>query len=278
MKILSLFLSSVSLGLLSLQVDATPVPSTVSAVSVNRGSWRSVIMPKDDVRLSSQIEGLVMSFPKNEGDVVKVGDVLVQLDDRAEKIQLENAKASLRRSKAEWDKAQKDLERVQSLYNDKIASDKQLQEALVVLEQAIANHLQAEQSVKMAELQLSYRAIKSPIDGVFLKKTKSVGEAVQRLEVVARVVDDSVLELVTYASAQYFKKIHIGDVVDVQLLDGPFANEIIKGTVNYVDPLIDPASGTFRIKFHFVDADMVYSGVGALVVPETFNHLNHNAS
>jgi RND family efflux transporter MFP subunit len=232
-------------------------------------------MPKDDVRLSSQTEGLVMAFPKNEGDVVKAGDILVQLDDRAEKIQLENAKAALRRAKAEQDKAQKDLERVQSLYSDKIASDKQLQEALVIVEQSIANYLQAEQSVQMADLQLSYRSIKSPIEGVFLKKTKSVGEAVQRLEVVARVVDASVLELVTYASAQYFKKIHVGDTVNVQLLDGPLVNEVVPAVVSYVDPLIDPASGTFRVKLSFPGVSDVYSGIGALVLPDSFNHQVH---
>ena len=254
---------------------STPMPSVASAVNVNRGSWRSVIMPKDDVRLSSQTEGLVMAFPKNEGDVVKAGDILVQLDDRAEKIQLENAKAALRRAKAEQDKAQKDLERVQSLYSDKIASDKQLQEALVIVEQSIANYLQAEQSVQMADLQLSYRSIKSPIEGVFLKKTKSVGEAVQRLEVVARVVDASVLELVTYASAQYFKKIHVGDTVNVQLLDGPLVNEVVPAVVSYVDPLIDPASGTFRVKLSFPGVSDVYSGIGALVLPDSFNHQVH---
>ena len=268
-------ISVLALGVLGVQAQVAGVPS---AISVNRGSWRSVIMPHDDVRLSAQTDGVIMAYPHLEGDRVKKGDVLVVLDDRAEKVQVANAQASLRRATAERVKAQKDFARVKSLYDDRIASDKQFLEATFALEQAEASFSQAEQSVAMAELQLDYRYIKSPIDGLFFKKTKSVGEAVQRLEVAARVIDDSSLEMVVYGSPQYFGQFAKGDTFDVQLLDGPFAGEKALSRVRYVDTLIDPASGTFRIKLDLTPSPHVYAGLGALLLPETVQHTSADLS
>ncbi len=252
------------------------VGSISSPISVNRGSWRSVIMPNDDVRLSAQAEGLIVAYPHKEGDRVKKGDILVEMDDRAEKVQLANAEAALRRAVAEKIKAEKDFERIKSLYDEHIASDKQFLEATYALEQAQAGFSQAQQAVEMASLQLSYRTIRSPIDGIFFKKIKSVGEVLQRLEVAARVIDDSSLDMMVYVSPQYFGLFQIGDRVDIQLLDGPHMGKIVEALVDYVDPLIDPASGTFRVKLLVEPSMDVYSGLGALLLIDTLRDLNGN--
>jgi RND family efflux transporter MFP subunit len=244
-----------------------PAQSPSSAVHASRGSWRSLITPKDDVRLSVQLEGIVKEYPLVEGVRVKKGDAIMLLDDRAERIQLQNADGALRRAEAERVKAQKDFERIKSLYDEKIASDKQLSEVTYSLEQAEAACIQAKSSVEMAKLQLDYRRIQSPCDGVFFKKFKSVGEAVQRHEVVARVIDDSSLEVVVYASAVYFGKVALGQEIPLQLLDGLRSGDTVMAKVIALDSLIDPASGTFRIKMQVQPEEGVYGGLSVLVQP-----------
>lgn len=240
--------------------------SALQNLQVNRGSWRSLIAPKDDVRISSQREGVIQSYPLPEGTRVKKGDVIVTLDDRAERIQLQNAEASLRRAEAERVKARKEFDRQKTLYDEKITSDKQFAEIVYALEQAESTCTQGLSSVQMAQLELDYRSIKSPCDGVFFKKFKSVGEAVQRNEIVARVIDDSALEVTVYASATYFGQIEVGQELSVQILDGPRTGDKVKSTVTYADTLIDPASGTFRVKLEVQPAEGVYSGLGVMVL------------
>lgn len=233
---------------------------------VQRGSFRSVLTPREDVRLSSPSEGVIVSYSKKEGERVTRGDVIMVLDPRMEEAELGRAQAILEISEAEKVRGEKEFKRMEPLFRENIASEKQYAEAIYLLAQAQGHYLEASQSVEIAKIRLDQRYVRSPIDGVFFKKNKSVGESVGRYEVVARVIDSSVLEFMLFLGPEYFGQFKVGDVATVELLDGPARGQRATGTIVFVDSLIDPASGTFRIRVELAPTDQVVSGLGARLV------------
>jgi RND family efflux transporter MFP subunit len=280
MKTLTLTASLIALGSLALADTSNTIPSASAstlfsngkvpvAMGVSRGSMRSILEPWDDVYLSCQMDGVVVGYPYPEGSRVKKGDVVVELDPRMELAEVAQGEAVLVASNAELTKAEKDFNRVDSLFKERIASEKQLGEVTFALANAKAKVLQAEQHIAAAEVRLSYRFIKSPVDGMFFKKTKSVGEFVQRAEILARVIDDSKIQMMVYAGPDYFGKFQKGDTVDVKLLDGLAKGEIVQAHVNRVDSLIDPANGTFRVQLVMPSSKTVVPGISAMVLSDT---------
>ena len=122
-------------------------------------------------------------------------------------------------------------------------------------------------NLSKAETRLRERYIRSPIDGIFLKKAKSVGEGVERLETVARVVDDTRLILIVYCDSSLFGEIDPSRGYSFELLDGPHKGRIIPADVIHIDPLIDPSSGTFRVKLRVRDREFASAGISARFIP-----------
>lgn len=238
-------------------------------MGVSRGAMRSILEPWDDVYLSCQMDGVVARYPHLEGSRVKKGDVVVELDALMELAEVAQGEAVVIAAQAELTKAQKDFNRIDSLFKEQIASEKQLEETTFALANAKAKFLQAQQHLAGAEVRLSYRFIKSPVDGLFFKKTKSVGEFVQRGEVLARVIDDSQIQMMVYAGPDYFGKFKKADTVEVKLLDGLAKGQLVQATVHRVDTLIDPANGTFRIQLVMPVSQTVVPGISAIALPDT---------
>ncbi|GAB4268656.1 MAG: hypothetical protein Tsb0018_00490 [Opitutales bacterium] len=237
--------------------------------TITRGSFRSVLIPKYDIRLSSQSEGVVSTYDKQEGDKVNPGDVILSLDSRLEEAELGRAEAVLKAAEAEKIRAQKDFKRVESLFRENIASDKQFNEVVFLQAQAESHYLEAVEAVEMARIRLDQRYVRSPIAGIFFKKSKEIGESVGRYEVVARVVDVSSLEMVLFLGPDYFGKFSPDDSVTVELLDGPGRGKTVIASVDSVDSLIDPASGTFRVKLKLESSATVTSGIAARLLPDS---------
>lgn len=272
MKLLSVYVYAI-IGLMFgcscvfAQADAERNVSVSS--KTDRGSLRSVISPREDIRLSTPVEGVIVEYYKKEGEPVTQGEAIVRLDDRMEKAEVERTEAMVMAANAELERAQKDFNRVTTLHNEKIASDKQMEEAVYQLETAKSHAIQGKAAHDSAEVQLSYKTITSPINGIFFKKNKSVGESVTRLEVVARVLDDQQLEMVLYCGPQLFGKFQDGQNVKVKLLDGPEKGLIVPAKVVSTDSIIDAASGTFRTKLAVERSPHVTAGLAAMLVVDT---------
>ena len=233
----------------------------------SRGSLRSVLVPDEDIRLSSPAGGLIVSYHFEEGDTISKNSIILELDSDYQRAEVASANALLEGSMAELTKAQKDFDRAQALRRENINSEKQLEEAEYHLALAKGRHNERLANLSKAEVRLRERYIRSPIEGIFLKKAKSVGEAVQRLETVARVVDDTQLTLIIYCDSSLFGEIDPALSYSIELLDGPHKGRIIPGDVFHIDPLIDPSSGTFRVKLRVRSHQYGAAGISARFIP-----------
>lgn len=239
-------------------------------ISGARGSLslRAELSPAVNVSLSSRAAGIIEVIHVPEGSPVKAGQSIISLDSSQERAELAQAEASMRGAKADLDHATAEFERTQRLSD--IQSTKDLEAAKTQAAIALSRFDQATAIVDLARVKLANRDIVSPKDGIFLKTNKRVGEAVERYETVARVVDITSLEMQVYCDAKYFSLFKVDQKVDVRVLKSPDKpteeQPMISGTVFHVDPVIE--AGLFRVKVRIEpSSDAVPGFWGILIAP-----------
>ncbi len=235
------------------------------ASSSGRGTFRSPLRPIVDVPLSSRAAGIIEFIRVPEGSLVKAGQPIISLDSNQESADVAQAEASLRGFKAEMEKATADFDRIKQLTSEKIYSEKQIQEAKAAVDIARSHYDQADATLKSARVRLANRDIVSPIDGIFLKTNKVVGEAIERYETVARVVDITSLEMVVYCDPRFFSRFKTGQKVEVKVLKSDEDQPIVPGIVTHVDAIID-SSGVFRVKVRIEPSAQAVAGFPAILI------------
>jgi len=249
-----------------LAVFAGPAYGQNSASSVPMGSLRSVLLPAMDVRVPAEVDGIVAKYHVAEGDRVEKGDLILELKAEEERLRVAQAEANLMAAKADLKRAEKSLARVEELSKQGIPSEKELETAVFEAERARAAMNQAAASLDLARGAASKKKVSSPVGGVFLKRYKQPGEFVDGNETVARVLDVSTLEMVVYAGSEYWGKFHQGESIQVEITSGPVSGKRLEGEVTFVDQIIDPAAGTFRVKISLEPTEDIVVGLSARIV------------
>lgn len=235
----------------------------------SRGSLRSVLAPKYDIKLSFPAAGIVEKILLSEGSRLRAGQPIMILDSRQEEAEVAQATASLHGTQADLERAGTEFARIEALFKDRIASDKQFEESRSLLKAAQARVEQAKAVLTLAQVRLDNRTLRAPIDGIFLKTVKSVGEAVERFETVARVVDASSLRFVVYGDYALLGRFLPGQKVSLQVQSSPEAENRVDGIVLHIDPIVDSTSGTFRIIIEVKPSEKAIAGLSALLVADT---------
>lgn len=137
----------------AIPVKVTEVTSEEIAIPIHVSGN---IAASQESRLSFKTGGIIKSINVNEGDKVKQGDILAQLDLKEINQQVIQANVAL-------DKAKRDFSRVENLYQDTVSTLEQLQNAISAVEIAFTN-------LNIAEYNLQFSSIHAPCDGIILKK------------------------------------------------------------------------------------------------------------
>jgi membrane fusion protein (multidrug efflux system) len=225
------------------------------------GTLRGLLMPISAPQLSARAAGVIEKFGAVEGQHVKQGTLLVQLNADVERAEVTRAEAVLETATSEQERARRDLARTKELSTASIGSRKDLEDAESAFAIASGRRKQAAADVDMAKARLSDRQIFAPIDGVVFRLSRSVGEGVQGLENVIQLIDAAKLQLVVYASADLLGRFTPGQTARITVESGPARGTVITGTVSYVDPFMDPDSATFRVKFAVEPNENIQPGI-----------------
>jgi multidrug efflux system membrane fusion protein len=209
------------------------------------------------VTIRSQISGYLLKIDFKEGDEVKKGDLIAEIDPRPYEAALAQAKGALARDEALLKGAQVDLTRYQGLAAQNAVPRQTLdtQVALVAQDQGTVEADRA--SVKAAEVNLNYCRILSPIDGrVGLRQVDqgnyvTPGDATG-LVVITQLKPISVLFTVPEDNLQAIsKRLQDGAVLPATALDRSGATKIADGTLQTFDSQIDPTTGTIKLRAQF---------------------------
>lgn len=217
------------------------------------------------VTLTARVDGEVQNVAFTEGQEVKKGDLLAQIDPRPFQAALNLAKAALGKDKAQLTSAQADLERYQALAPKELASKQQLTDQLALVEQLKAQIEGDEANVFNAQTQLGYTRIVSPIQGktgirkvdpgniVHATDTAGAGivvvtqmQPISCIFVLPQDVLPQVAEAINTAKANHEEV----QVVAMSISQGG-AKELDRGTLLLVDNEVDQATGSIHIKATF---------------------------
>lgn len=117
------------------------------------------------VQIKSRVDGQIMSAGFREGQIVKKGDLLFQIDPRPFRAQLRQAEANLARDQAQLEKAKSDLQRYSMLSNKGYSSQQRYEEARAAVDVFSAAIRAGEQAVEIARLNLEFTTINAPVTG-----------------------------------------------------------------------------------------------------------------
>ncbi|MCF3648345.1 efflux RND transporter periplasmic adaptor subunit [Synoicihabitans lomoniglobus] len=136
------------------------------------------LQPVIEVEVSSQISGLVTEVLVDFNDIVKAGDVLARIDPATYQSRLESAQAEFTNSEANHRLASLNNDRVVSLFERKLVSRQELDQAQATLAQANAQLLIRRAAVANAETDLARCTLYAPIDGIVIDRLAEVGKTV----------------------------------------------------------------------------------------------------
>jgi multidrug efflux system membrane fusion protein len=212
------------------------------------------------VSIKSRVDGQIVKVDFTEGQEVKAGDPLFEIDPRPFQAALAQAMAAKEKDQAQLVSAQADLQRYAKLvvpgFQTRQSFDQQ--KALVAQLQAALKSDQAQ--IDNAQLNLLYATIRSPIDGRTGARLVDIGNLVHAADNTGLV---SIMQIkpifVTFTVPQnQFDRIRqsaTAGPVEVQALSADDQSRLAVGTLTLIDNQIDPATGTIRLKGTFDNAD-----------------------
>jgi RND family efflux transporter MFP subunit len=128
--------------------------------------------------INAQVLGYIISRDYKEGNLVKKGDLLFQIDPRPYEAALAQAKGNLAVAQSNQIKADADVKRAIKLFQEKVISDQERDTYINSASSTKANVQAAEAAVRQAEVNLGYTKIIAPIDGIVGIATAHVGDLV----------------------------------------------------------------------------------------------------
>ena len=168
-----------------------------------------------EVKVSAQVAGKIIRLHVKEGDHVKKGQLLVELDPQRYIASVQQAESQLLAAKANEKKAHSELMRTKQLYQRKLVSQADLEAAEANYEAAMSNRLQAEAALKEAQDSLDKTRLFSTIDGIVTRVNKEEGE----MTLGAQFQEDVILVVSDLSIMEAVVEVDENDVVNVQLGD-----------------------------------------------------------
>jgi multidrug efflux system membrane fusion protein len=209
------------------------------------------------VTVRSQISGQLIRIDFKEGDEVKKGDLLAEIDSRPYEAALAQARGQLARDEAMLKGAQVDLARYQGLATQNAVPRQTLDTTVALVAQDQGTVESDRAMVKSAEVNLQYCRILSPLDGRVGLRQVDQGNYVTAgdtngLVVITQLQPISVLFTVPEDNLQAIsKRIQDGAVLPAAAYDRSGANKIADGSLQTFDSQIDPTTGTIKLRAQF---------------------------
>ena len=242
-------------------------PQAVGEAPVTRGDLPIVlnglgtVTPLATVTVQTQINGTLVDVGFREGQMVKKGDFLAQIDPRPYQVALEQAQGTLAKDQALLKQAQADLVRFQTLNRQDSIARQQVDDQMYLVrqDQGIVQSDQA--AVDVQKLNLVYCHITAPVDGRVGLRLVDPGNYVQTgsatgLVVITKLQPISVIfTLPEDDLGQIQKRLRAGATLPVTAWDRSNSEQIATGTLETIDNVVDVSTGTFKLRATFANTD-----------------------
>jgi len=242
-------------------------PVAVALATATKGDMRvtipalGTVTPLATVTVKTQISGQLVQVAFKEGQMVRRGEFLAQIDPRPYQAALDQSVGNLRRDQALLANAKVDLTRYQGLVAEDSIARQQLDTQAALVEQYQGTVVGDEAAIASARLNLQYAHIVSPVSGRVGLRQVDAGNYVtpsdtnglvvvtqlQPITVIFPVPEDNVPTIV--------KKVHDGVNLSVSAFDRTNTNKLADGKLLTVDNQIDSTTGTIKLRALFDNND-----------------------
>jgi membrane fusion protein (multidrug efflux system) len=220
-------------------IDAVPVEVAAAArtpISANYSGTASLVADHE-AQVVAKTTGVLKKIYVEEGDSVKAGQLLAEIDDADARSKLNSAEAQMHKSEATFAHAEAAIPK-QLIPQFEYEQDKfDLQDKRAALE--------------TARLQLEYTRILAPVDGIIAERSVKVGNMMQANQNVFRIVGMDPLQAVLNVPERQLGILKSGQAVDLEADALP--GKKFGGTILRIAPVVDSSSGTFRVTTQFHD-------------------------
>lgn len=210
------------------------------------------------VTVKTQVDGRIDRVAFKEGQRVKKGDLLVQIDPRPFAIQLESAQGALARDQANLTNAKLNADRYKTLSEQNLIAVQQYTDQVSQVDQLKAGVLSDQAAIDQAKLNLDYAHITSPIDGVTGVRLVDPGNVVHATDATGLVIVAQLDPIALYFTLPEDDLSDINaavaaskDPLEVEALSRDGDQALGKGKMTVIDNEINQATATLRLKAIF---------------------------
>jgi membrane fusion protein (multidrug efflux system) len=241
-----------------------PPPPTVEVTTVIQRDvpvyheWIGTLDGMVNATIRAQVQGYLIKQNYREGDLVKRGQILFEIDPRTFQAALEQAKGQLEAQQARWTQAKANLARVKPLAEQNAVSKKDLDDSIGTEQSARAAVISAQAAVDKAQLDLAFTQITSPVDGIAGLAKAQIGNLVgpggtEELTTVSTV--DPIKAYMQVSEQEYIQAAQRSassrEKIEGELILADGSGYPHRGSFGFADRQIDVKTGTMKVAVVF---------------------------
>jgi len=207
------------------------------------------IQPERRADLRAEVSAVVLQVFKENGEVVKAGDLLVRLDDTSIRDGLLSADESARAAGQAFEQAERQVQRLKTLQAQGMTSMQALEDAEMRRNSAQSELAAAKTRVVTARQQLRRTEVRAPFDGVVSERKVSAGDTAQIGKELVKVIDPRSMRFEGLVSADRMAELQLEQ--DVSFRINGFAQTVFSGKIKRIDASANPMTRQVEVLVAF---------------------------
>jgi len=241
----------------AIEVKVSPVKKQELIITVTATSTGTIKSGRE-MKITAQRVGRISKLLVEEGDIVKPGLTIAELDPDEAYLNLQMAQASVDRAKAVLKETEARLRRFNDLKGKGYISQIDLDSVQREYDVANANVKEARNSLSLARLNYDYSSVKSPIHGVIISRPVKLGETVAKGSLIANIVSTEDLYIEAFIDEADVAKVKLGQEVNITM--DAYPGETFRGAVYMISPVVlggKQETRTFEVRTRFKEKRIV---------------------